>query len=61
MAMKENDYVKVGNLVKLQAMRCLLREILPGDEFGIGEEAFRNLAAELEKSIAGVAVGVSIK
>jgi hypothetical protein len=38
--MKEGEYVKLGNLVKLRIVTAILRPILSGEEWGIPKKEF---------------------
>lgn len=50
--MTEIEYIRATNRVKVSMARTILRDVLPGDEYGITEKEWGEIMLRLSKSEA---------
>lgn len=48
--MTEEDYIKATNRAKVTAALGILRDVLPGDDYGISQEEFTAFMAPLHEA-----------
>lgn len=45
--MTEQDYIKATNRVKVSAALTILRDVLPGDDYGVSDMLMKGIIVEL--------------
>ena len=47
--MTEKDYILATNIARVRMLKDILRDILPGAEYGVGEEEAQSFAMRLRR------------
>lgn len=49
--MTEHEYIEVGNLVQFRIADKVLRDVMPGDEYGVPEKLYKEILIKIGNMI----------